>query len=78
MAARLSALRAGRPLPLLPVAPTTSHYIYIISNTTNKQLTQHHIFSIEFINYVKSMQNISDHLEPSSGDILFKAINTKL
>jgi hypothetical protein len=49
-------------------------YIYKTVNTTDKQLTHHHIMSIEFINYVKITQHVSAHLEPSSGNTLFKAI----
>jgi hypothetical protein len=30
--------------------------------------------SIELINYVKIMRQVSGHLEPSSGGILFRAI----
>jgi hypothetical protein len=47
-------------------------YIYIYIYISNKLITTFE--SIEFINYVIITWHISAHLEPWSGDTLFKAI----
>jgi hypothetical protein len=51
-------------------------YIYIYMKPSTQQISKliTTFVSMEFINYVKIMQHVSAHLEPSSGDTLFKAI----